>query len=897
MSPTPSSPTLAHAPVGFATRLAQHGERVALVVDHPDQQPARSVTYSKLASAVEAASKALAPSAVNTANAAVRRLVLIPLDRSLDGVTTYLATLAAGHVALLAPDQDAEALSDLTGRYDPDVVAHRVDGNWTVTERRVGTAHALHPELAVLLSTSGSTGSPKLVRLSAQNVQSNADAISDALHLSADHRAVTTLPLTYSYGLSVLHSHLNVGASVLLTDRSVVDARFWDAVAHHNVTTLPGVPHTFELLDRVGFDRQQLPHLRHVTVAGGRLAPDRVRHYAELGQRRGFDLHVMYGQTEATARICTLPPDLALNHPDAIGTPIPNGSIELAPIGDDAAAAASDQAGVGEIVYRGPNVMLGYAESSADLALGRTVDALHTGDLAEQNPDGTFRIVGRRSRIAKVFGLRIDLDRVEQGLAGQQISASVVSDDTGLCVVAEGRVDAEHLADLTARAAGLPIHVVHARVVDDLPRLASGKVDRTTASNLCSSRTTASGEVAKHPAPSQSAVPSSAVTAEQLAALYAHLLGRPDATVDDSFVALGGDSLSYVEVSVRLEARLGDLPADWHLRTPRHLAARATSTRRSWTAQLDTGVVLRALAITAIVSTHIGLFELLGGAHILLGLAGYSMARFLLDARDDSPRAPSILRSAIRIAIPSAAWITLLALVAPEYTWRNAVLLGTALGPEDWGPAWHFWFIEALVLYLLVSAALFAIPAFDRIERLHPFVVPGVLVAIGLIIRFGAMPGLADPRPSPAPAVYFFWFFALGWWAARATMNWQRLLVTAVVLVAVPGYWDSIWREGAVIGGLLVLIWFRTMRVPRLTVPVLTRLAAASLAIYLTHWVTYPPLEETPWLALVVSLAVGVALYEVSRVAMNASKSRAFWSAYASPYSTSARSSRSPLPR
>ncbi len=284
------------------------------------------------------------------------------------------------------------------------------------------------------------------------------------------------------------------------------------------------------------------------------------------------------------------------------------------------------------------------------------------------------------------------------------------------------------------------------------------------------------------------------------------------------------------------------------------------------------------------------------------------MARFLLDAHDgtsantpDRTRhrqsASRILRSAVRIAIPCAAWITLLALLSADYTWRNAVLLGTTLGPDDWGPAWHFWFVEALVLYLLVSAALFAVPAFARIERRYPFAVPGVLVAIGLIVRFGAMPGLTEPRPSPAPAVYFFWFFALGWWAARATTTWQRLLVTAVVVVAIPGYWGSDWREGAVLIGLLVLIWFRTVLVARVSVPVLTRLAAASLAIYLTHWVVYPPLENTPWLALVVSLAVGVALYEVSRVAMNASKSRAFWSAYASPYSTSARSSRSPLPR
>jgi hypothetical protein len=744
----------------------------------------------------------------------------------------------------------------------------------------------VHPELAILLSTSGSTGSPKLVRLSARNLQANADSIVDALQITPDHRAVSTLPLTYSYGLSVLHSHLNVGASVLLTDNSVVDARFWDAVAQHDVTTLPGVPHTFDLLDRVGFARQHLPKLRHVTVAGGRLAPDRVRHYAELGQRKSFALHVMYGQTEATARIATLPPTLAMSQPDAIGTPVAGGSIQLAPVD-------GTEPGVGEIVYRGPNVMLGYASSPDDLALGDTIEALHTGDLGVQNPDGTFRVVGRRSRLAKIFGLRIDLDRIEQQLADEHITASAVSDDTGLCVIAYGRVDREHLADRAARVAGLPMHVVHACVVDDLPRLANGKVDRTAATALCVSAVTPQrADTMPDTTPD-----TDDVTAEQLTALYARLLGRPDATSDDSFVALGGDSLSYVEVSVQLESLLGDLPADWHSRTPRQLAS-APHLRHGWSAKLDTGVVLRALAIVAIVGTHVGVFDLLGGAHVLLGLAGFSMARFLLDARDTEPHAPRIVRSALRIAIPSAVWIAIVAALTAAYTWKNALLLGTVLGPDQWGPAWHFWFIEALVLYLLISAALFAVPAFARFERAHPFLVPGVLVAVGLAIQSGgAVPGLLEPRPSPAPAIYFFWFFALGWWAGRTTNVWQRLVVSAVVLLAVPGYWDAPLREGAVVVGLLVLIWVRSIRVPRVSVPVLTRLAGASMAIYLTHWTVYPLLEQAPWLALVVSLVVGVVVYEVSRLAMNLAKSRSFCSAYASPYSTRARSTRSPLPR
>ncbi|MEO8108034.1 MAG: AMP-dependent synthetase, partial [Actinomycetes bacterium] len=136
-----------------------------------------------------------------------------------------------------------------------------------------------------------------------------------------------------------------------------------------------------------------------------------------------------------------------------------------------------------------------------------------------------------------------------------------------------------------------------------------------------------------------------------------------------------------------------------------------------------------------------------------------------------------------------------------------------------------------------------------------------------------------------------------GWWAARASVRWQQLLVSAVIIVAVPGYWGDPVREGAVVAGLLVLVWLRTLRVPRDAVPLLTRLAAASLAIYLTHWTIFPLLESTPALALVVSLAFGVGVYELARAAVNAAKSRSFWSAYALAYSASARSQRSLPPR
>ena len=295
--------------------------------------------------------------------------------------------------------------------------------------------------------------------------------------------------------------------------------------------------------------------------------------------------------------------------------------------------------------------------------------------------------------------------------------------------------------------------------------------------------------------------------------------------------------------------------------------------------------MLRAVAMVAIVGTHIGLFSMLGGAHVLLGLAGFSMARFLLDGNSVGPPAPRVLRGAARIAVPSVLWISLVALVSSQYSWHNGLLLGTVLGPEEWGPAWHFWFIEALVLYLLLAAALLAVPAIRRAERAHPFAVAGALVAVGLLIRFGMVPGLAEPRPSPAPALYFFWFFAIGWWAARASTRRQRLLVSAVILLAVPGFWDAPMREGC-----------RRARPAGAAVVPDTARATGRRAGPHPHRGGVPghlpdALAGLPAAGAAAaagaasrSLAVGVIGYELVRLAMKAAKSRSFWSAYADAY-------------
>ncbi|PPK97611.1 acyl-CoA synthetase (AMP-forming)/AMP-acid ligase II [Kineococcus xinjiangensis] len=840
MSSTEALPAVHAAPrvVPFVRDLAAHGGRCALVTSGPGR---REVSYAELAARVAALAGRLG---------VTRRLVLVEGANDLDAVTAYLGALAGGHVVLLVPPGGAGPLLDA---YDPDVVLARPDGSrdgpLDLRERRAGSAHELHPELALLLSTSGSTGSPKLVRLSQENVQSNAESIASYLGIRPSDRAVTTLPVHYCYGLSVLHSHLLRGASVVLTGLSVVDRCFWDLVRSEGCTSFAGVPYTFDLLERVGFERMALPSLRYVTQAGGRLDPERVRRFAELGRRSGWDLFVMYGQTEATARMAYLPPDRALEHPGAIGVAVPGGSFALEPVPE---LDGSLGPGVGEIVYSGPNVMLGYAQSPADLALGRAVEVLRTGDLGRRCPDGLYEVVGRRSRFVKVFGLRIDLQQAERVLAEHGLRAACVGADEELVVAVAGEAGAA--LRLAVRELGLPPHAVRVCRLEELPRLSSGKLDYARIR-----------ELARGPG---QAPAGDGAGAGSVRALYAELLDRPDVGDGDTFVGLGGDSLSYVEVSVRLEELLGVLPPAWHTTPVGELQRAAAGSqrpvgRRRFGRSLETGVVLRAVAIVLIVGTHAKLFTLLGSAHVLFALAGYNFARFQLASPDRRERLRGQLVSVARVVVPSVVWIAAAALVTGTYGLLNVVLLNAVLGPESWTRQWHFWFVEVLVYVLLGLVALLAVPAVHRLERRRPFALPCAVLAVGLLGRYGVL-DLGVPNPKPV-----LWLFALGWMAARASDVRRRALVSAAVVATVPGFFGDPWRDALIAAGVVLLTWVPVLRCPARLSRLLGVLASSSLYVYLTHWQVYPHLVGvSPVLAVVASLAVGVAYWALASALM-----------------------------
>lgn len=824
--------------VPFAADLASYGNRPAILTD------TLTLTYRELAERVDDLAFRLGTE---------RRLVALAAANDVESLVAYLAALAGGHPLILLPEDKPAALESLVAAYDPDVIVRSGDGHAILEERRPGTRHELHPDLALLLSTSGSTGSPKLVRLSHANLQSNAESISEYLNISPDDRAATTLPMSYCYGLSVINSHLLRGAGLVLTNLSVVDPCFWELFRRRGATAFAAVPYTFELLERVGFAEMELPGLRYITQAGGRMPPESVRRYAELGRRKNWELFVMYGQTEATARMAYLPPDLAATVPGAVGVAVPGGSFRIEPV-----------PGLehGELVYSGPNVMLGYAESPSDLAAGRTITELRTGDLARKHPAGVYEVVGRRSRFVKIVGLRVDLGQVERILADLGVKAASAGTDDGLVVAVEGEHDTRLLGKVLAQGVGLPRAALELHTVQQLPRLATGKLDYQAVLALSRPR--------REPADADNGA--AAVGPGSVREIFRDALEVADIADGDTFVSLGGDSLSYVAASVRLEQALGHLPPDWHVTPVRDLVPRASDApvrkRGRFFAPLETGIVLRAVGIVLIVSTHVGLFSWQGAAHVLMAVAGFNFARFQL-AGERLPRLRRQLASLARIVVPSVVFIAVAYLITDNYTPANILLLNAVVGPEAVTTQWHFWFIEILVYLILGTTVLLAIPWADRAERRFPLLLPLALTGAGLLTRYELVnPGV----PHTAPAL---WLFALGWAIARSRTVPQRCLVSAIAALTVPGFFDNPLREGTLIAGILLLIWLPSIPVPTGLRRLIVVLASASLYAYLVHWLVYPPLAGiSPALAVVASLAAGAAYWALCLRVLNAASRR-----------------------
>jgi acyl-coenzyme A synthetase/AMP-(fatty) acid ligase len=335
--------------------------------------------------------------------------------------------------------------------------------------------HVLHEALALVLTTSGSTGSPKLVRLSYRNIQGNAESIAQYLEISEEDRAITTMPMAYTYGLSIINSHLVKGATILTSELSVMERQFWDVIKKLKPTTFGGVPYIYEMLKKLRFAKMSLPNLRYITQAGGKLSPELVEEFRDICQQKGIRFIVMYGQTEATARMSYLPWEYSFRKSGSIGVAIPGGTFWLE---NENGAIIETNETAGELVYQGENVSLGYAESAADFVKGdENCGILRTGDIARRDSDGFYYIIGRKKRFVKIFGNRVSLDETESLLQSQfsdtNIACSGVDDHLYVFIVNESLKN--NVLKFLTETTGLNTTAFQIVVLQTIPKNESGK--------------------------------------------------------------------------------------------------------------------------------------------------------------------------------------------------------------------------------------------------------------------------------------------------------------------------------------------------------------------------------------------------------------------------------------
>lgn len=431
--------------------LKQYSDRIAVITDSGEQ-----LTYNQL----DYKTKVNVP----------RGLVFCLAKNTIDSLVGYITCLQSGlPIVMLDGSKHKEVMNALIDVYQPEYIW---DGGLKETGLKGGE---INPELALCLTTSGSTGSPKFVRLSAKNILANAESIAKYLEIDENERPITTLPMYYSYGLSVINSHLIKGATILLTDKTYAQREFWNFMKEQKATSMAGVPYTYELLRRLRFFRMDLPDLKVMTQAGGKLNKDIAKEYIDFSVANGKKFYVMYGQTEATARMSYLPWKSAQEKYASMGIAIPGGKFSLI---DTEGNEISEPNVDGELIYEGPNVSLGYAECREDLMKGdENNGALHTGDVARRDEDGFYYITGRLKRFVKIWGNRCNLDATEQLVKSITTSCACVGVDDKITVFVTQEGLEQSIISLLSEKTGLNNRAFEVRVIDAISVKDSGKID------------------------------------------------------------------------------------------------------------------------------------------------------------------------------------------------------------------------------------------------------------------------------------------------------------------------------------------------------------------------------------------------------------------------------------
>jgi acyl-CoA synthetase (AMP-forming)/AMP-acid ligase II len=757
-----------------------------------------------------------------------RCLVGLEFDIDPEAIAAYIGALRASYPVLIVEPGKLASGSRIDAVWRPEVLVSAGAANPILRHPLAENATEPHLDLRVLLSTSGSTGDPKLVRLSARNISSNAASIAEYLNLNPVDCAAVTLPFHYSYGLSVLNSYLAVGASLLLTRRSVIEPEFWHDARAAKATSLALVPHQVELLAHGDFTGAELPSLRYMTQAGGQLAPKQVHHFDAMARANDWQFFIMYGQTEAAPRISYVPPEALPEAAGTIGKAIPGGRIWLAA---DDGSEITIPGQPGELVYEGPNVMMGYATARTDFVRGHELAELRTGDIAERTGAGYFRIVGRMKRFVKLYGLRISLDQVEAFLCSREMPAQVVAVDDQLVVLLR---EPEGTAAVAALAAEyhLPSEAFHTGLLAETPLLSSGKPDHAALRRIAE-ETLATSVIARQQARSE----------EALADVLKRATRAVKVDSGDSFNSLGGDSLSYLQMQLLLEEQIGQAPLGWEDMSLAELEAlvRDAGVPEGTRVHIGIDVPLRLAAIFLVVVQHATDYPLFGGTWMLIALMGFAMARFQL--RQIATGNP--LRLAIRLLYPIVPLYFILLLAYG--TFRSSVPMSYLLLVGNY-QVWPqgtllevYWFVSLYTQLVLALVLVTGVPVLRSAVVQHPWT-SAALAAVGTVLALVGLVLWHDRVGLPYHPQRGFLeclsVFLLGWMLSgrqgprQLTVTWFLAAATLGLLVQIGMSWIV---SGLLLFTLVLLSLNPMVMVPRALGRSLTTLATLTLFVYLLH--------------------------------------------------------------
>ena len=425
-----------------------------------------------------------------------RTLVFILSENSIASLLGYVACVNNHVVPLILSCCTEKGLLDkLIEIYQPEYLwlpesmmenyryEEKIFGKYHYALLRTGrTSFPMYPDLSLLLPTSGTTGSPKLVRHSYENLEASALNVATLFELTSSQRAMGTLPMHYTMGLSVVSSHLLVGAMVILSNRSLLDGEYWEMVKRYKATSFTVVTYSYEILTRLRFTRMRLPDMRIITQGGGKMTEEQFRLYAEYAKNNGKKFIPTYGQTEGTSRMAYLPHPLAQSKVCSIGIAVPNGKLSVI---DDNGAEIMEPEAEGEMVYEGKNVTLGYATCGEDLIKGdENHGVLHTGDMVRRDADGCYFIIGRKKRFLKIYGLRIGLDEIETLVKERFKTDCVCMGNDELLKIVITAANGDDVVRFIEEKTGLFHQCIKVIKLEAIPHAESGKVDMNKLNGL-----------------------------------------------------------------------------------------------------------------------------------------------------------------------------------------------------------------------------------------------------------------------------------------------------------------------------------------------------------------------------------------------------------------------------